>query len=155
MAFDASADERDTRGFISMTSDLAGLAVEGELHVGAAGLDADGPDDRQRGVAQRLELGVGQGHRGRHGHRVAGVDAHRIDVLDRADDHRVVVAIAHDLELELAPTEHRLFEQHLPDRARVEGALESIAQLVRGRMRRRRPRPPSVNPGRRITGKPI
>ncbi len=59
------------------------------------------------------------------------MDAHRIHVLDRADDHGVVVAVADDLELELSPPQHRLFEEHLPDRARVERALETVPKVVR------------------------
>ena len=43
--------------------DLAGLAVDRELHVRAAGLDADGADDGHGRVAQRLVLAVGQRHR--------------------------------------------------------------------------------------------
>uniref|UniRef100_A0A6J5ZZQ7 Unannotated protein n=1 Tax=freshwater metagenome TaxID=449393 RepID=A0A6J5ZZQ7_9ZZZZ len=43
------------------------------------------------------------------------MDTHRIDVLDRADDHAVVLAVAHHFELELAPAEDRLVQQHLTD----------------------------------------
>ena len=64
--------------------------------------------------------------------RVAGVDAHRVDVLDRADDDDVVVAVAHHLELELAPAEHRLLDQHLVDRARREALGDDLAQLGLG-----------------------
>ena len=59
--------------------------------------------------------------------------AHRVEVLDRADDHDVVVAVAHDLELELVPAAHRLLDEHLPDRARGEPALHLVAQLGAGR----------------------
>ena len=84
--------------------DLAGRAVERELDVGAAGRDADGADHRDRRVAQALQLLVGERHHGRDGHRVAGVHAHRVDVLDRADDHRVVGDVAHHLQLDLGPS---------------------------------------------------
>ena len=67
-------------------------------------------------VAQGLVLAVGEALLGRDGDRVPGVHPHRVDVLDRADDHHVVVAVAHDLELELAPAQHRLVQQHLIDR---------------------------------------
>ena len=70
--------------------ELAGLAVERELDVRAAGLDAHRADHGGRRVAQRLELAVRQRHRRRHADRVAGVHAHRVEVLDRADDHHVV-----------------------------------------------------------------
>jgi hypothetical protein len=57
------------------------------------------------------------------------VDAHRVDVLDRADDHDVVGVVAHDLELELAPAEHGLVEEHLPDRRRGEPARDHPLEL--------------------------
>ncbi len=65
----------------------------------------------------RLVLPVGQRHRRRDRDRVAGVHAHRVDVLDRADHDDVVVAVAHQLELELLPAEHALLDQHLVHRA--------------------------------------
>ena len=58
------------------------------------------------------------------------MDAHRVDVLDRADDHDVVVVIAHHLELELAPSDHRLVEQHLTDRRGLDPAGGDRPQLV-------------------------
>ena len=61
---------------------------------------------------------------------VAGVDAHRIDVLDRADDDAVVVAVAHDLHLVLFPAEHRFLDQHLGGRRGVEAALHDVEELV-------------------------
>src|SRR4029450_13262592 len=132
VAFDASALERETRGFISMTTrrpvsggtanwmlqppgstptarspamptagaprvhlDAArapGVGVDGELDVAAAGVHADRPQHGDADVAHLLVLAVGEGHRGGDGHRVAGVHAHRVDVLDRADDDHVVAA---------------------------------------------------------------
>ena len=71
------------------------------------------------------------------------MDAHRVDVLDRADDHDVVVAVAHHLELELAPADHRLLDQDLVDRARREALGDDLAQLGLGRGRCRRPGRPS------------
>ena len=97
--------------------DLAALAVDRELHVGAAGLDADRADHLGGRVAQRLVLAVGERHGGRAADRVAGVHAHRIEVLDRADDHDVVEPVADHLELELAPALDRLLDEHLRDRA--------------------------------------
>jgi hypothetical protein len=109
------------------------LGMDGELDVRAAGVDADLADDRERGVAQELVLLVGQRLRRGDGDAVAGVHAHRIEVLDRADDDDVVVAVAHHLELEFLPAGDRLLDQDLADR--------------RGRQARRRRSartPPSV-----------
>ena len=105
--------------------------VDRELHVGAAGLDADAAQHGERGVAHVLVLDVGERLRRRHGDRVAGVHAHRVDVLDRADHHAVVARVAHDLELELLPAEQRLVDLHLADRAGLD-ALGHEAVELRG-----------------------
>src|SRR5258705_12379770 len=90
---------------------LAVGGIHGELDVAAARFDADLPDDRDRGVPHALILAVGERHRGRDGDRIAGVHAHRIDVLDGAHDHDVVAAVAHDLELEFLPAEHAALDE--------------------------------------------
>ena len=46
---------------------------------------------------------------------VAGVHAHRVEVLDRADDDDVVVAVAHQLELVFLPAVDRLLDEHVGD----------------------------------------
>ena len=111
---------------------VAGLAAARELDVRAAGVDADRADDRRRRVAQLLVRLVGQRHLRRDRDRVARVDAHRVEVLDRADDHDVVDPVAHDLELELVPAAHRLLDEHLADRRLREAALDLAAQLLLG-----------------------
>ncbi|KAG1249077.1 hypothetical protein G6F68_013531 [Rhizopus microsporus] len=70
----------------------AGLRVDAELHVRATGIDADLAQHGDGGIAQALVLLVGQGLRRGHGDRVTGVHAHRVQVLDRADDDAVVRA---------------------------------------------------------------
>ena len=44
------------------------------------------------------------------------MDAHRVDVLDRADHHDVVALVAHELELVLLPPDDRLLEEDLGGR---------------------------------------
>ena len=73
-------------------ADLARVAVARELDVRPAGVDADRADDGDRRVAQLLVGLVGERHLRRDRHRVARVHAHRVEVLDRADDHDVVGA---------------------------------------------------------------
>src|SRR5918997_861350 len=91
--------------------DLLRHRVDRELDVGAARLDPDRADHGDRLVAELLVEPVAERLLGRDGHGVTRVHAHRVDVLDRADDHDVVRAVAHHLELELAPAEHRLVDQ--------------------------------------------
>ena len=110
-------------------ADVAGLAVAGELDVRAAALDADRADDRRRSVAQLLVALVGERHLGRDGDRVARVHPHRVEVLDRADDHDVVIAVADHLELELVPADERLLDEHLPHRALAQRPVEQPFEL--------------------------
>ncbi len=107
---------------------LARLAAARELDVRAARLDADCTDDCRGGIAQLLVGLVGERHLRRDGDRVARVHAHRVEVLDRADDDHVVRAIAHHLELELVPAAHRLLDEHLPDRRLPQAALDLVGE---------------------------
>ena len=109
---------------------LAVVRVDRELHVGAPGIDPDLAQAGDRGVAHVLEFLVGQGQRRRHGDRIAGVDAHGVEVLDRADDDAVVGAVAHHLHLEFLPAEHRLLDQHLADRRGAQAGEHDVLELV-------------------------
>ena len=104
--------------------------VHRELHVRSAGLHPDLAQHRDRGVAHDLIFLVGQRQRRRHGDRVAGVHAHRVDILDGADDDAVVVLIADDLHLVFLPAEHRFLDQHLAGRRGVEAALDDLQELL-------------------------
>ena len=87
--------------------------VDGELHIGAAGIDADFAQHRNGAIAHDLELLVGQRQRRGDGDGIAGVHAHGVDILDRADDDAIVGAIAHDFHFILFPAQHRFLDQHL------------------------------------------
>ena len=106
------------------------FGIDGELHVGAARLDADLAQNRQRGVAHDLVFLVGERQRGRDGDGIARVDAHRIDVLDGADDDAVIRLVADDLHLVFLPAEHTLLDQHLIGGRRVEAALDDVEEFL-------------------------
>ena len=108
----------------------SGGGIDGELDVRSAGIDADLAQHRDGGVAHDLVLLVGQGQRRRHGDRIAGVDAHRVDVLDRADDDAVVPLVADHLHLEFLPAEHRFLDQDLMGRRGIEAAGDDGVELV-------------------------
>jgi hypothetical protein len=59
------------------------------------------------------------------------VYAHRIEVLDRADDDAVAGRVAHHLELVLLPALERAFDEHLPDGTGREAGLDAGAKLFR------------------------
>ncbi len=119
---------RDAR--VHLDDDHAAVVgVDRELDVAAAGVDADLADDVDADVAQVLVLAVGEGERGSDRDRVAGVHAHRVDVLDRADDHDVVVLVAHELELVLLPAEDRLLEEHLGGRRGLQPLARDAVQV--------------------------
>src|SRR3989441_3745650 len=85
-------------------------------------------DDRDRGVAHTLVFAVGERHRRRHGDRVAGVHPHGIEVLDRADDHDVVPAVAHHFELEFLPAEHAALDQRRVHGGKLQRALDHLLE---------------------------
>src|SRR3546814_523542 len=89
------------------------LWIDCELYVGTACFHADFAQDRDARVPHDLIFLVGERQRRRNGDAVTRVDAHRIDVLDRADDDGIVVPVADDLHLIFLPAEERLLDQHL------------------------------------------
>ena len=103
--------------------------LDSELNIGPAGLDADFPNDGGGGIAHALIFLVGEGLRGSHGDGVAGVDAHGIEIFDRADDHEVVADVAHDFQLELFPAEDGLFDEGLMHRAGIERQGDGFGKL--------------------------
>ena len=84
---------------------------------------------RDRGVAHDLIFLVGQRQRRGDGDGIAGVDAHRVDVLDRADDDAIVRLVADHLHLEFLPAEHALLDQHFVGRRGVDAALDDLDEL--------------------------
>ena len=95
---------RDAR--VHLDDDHAAVGrADRELHVRTAGIDADLAQDGDRRVAHDLVFLVGQRLRRRDGDRVAGMHAHRIEVLDRADDDAVVLLVADHLHLEFFPAD--------------------------------------------------
>src|SRR5699024_1832216 len=77
-----------------------------------------------------LILAIGQGHRGGDGDRIPGMNAHRIEVLDGADDSVVVCTIANDLELVFLPTEEALFDEAFVNGAALEGPADRLIELA-------------------------
>ena len=130
VALDASALERLTRGFISMmhSRPFSGLTANWMFEP-----PVSTPISRmQAKLASRMMLPflVGQRLDRRDRDRVAGVDAHRIEVLDRADDDAVVVLVAHHLGLEFLPADERFLDENLADRRRFEAALGHGIELL-------------------------
>ena len=87
--------------------------IHRELHVRAARLHADLAQDRDGGVAHHLVFAVGKRQRRGDRYAVAGMHAHRIDVLDGADDDAVVLRVADNLHLVLFPAEDGFLDQDL------------------------------------------
>ena len=57
------------------------------------------------------------------------MDAHCVEILDRADDDNVVVDIPHDLEFVFFPTHDRDFDQDLVNRTQLETACDNLIKL--------------------------
>ena len=123
MALDASADERDTRGFISITtmrpssgSRPTARSIRRSRRRSRAA--------RDRAVAHDLVFLVGQRQGRGDGDAVAGVHAHRIDVFDGADDDAVVRRVADHFHLDILSSPAGFLDQDLgigeaPARAQI------------------------------------
>ncbi len=85
--------------------------VNRELDVGPTRLDSDAPDASERVVPHGLELDVGKSLCRSNCDRIARVNPHGVEVLDRAHHDAVVHAVAHHLELELLPAGDRALDQ--------------------------------------------
>ena len=109
--------------------DATGLRVDAELHVAAAGIHADLAKHRDGGIAQALVFLVGQGLRRCDGDAVAGMHAHRIEVLDAAHDDAVVRRVADHFHLEFLPAQHRFLDQHFAGRREFQPAIDDLDQL--------------------------
>ncbi len=107
----------------------AGLGADRELHVGTTSVDADLSQHVDGCIAQPLVLLIRQRLRWRHRDRVARVDTHRIDVLDRANDDAVVVPITNDFHLEFLPANYRFFQQNLGRRRHLEAVSDYALEL--------------------------
>src|SRR5581483_2610419 len=119
---------RDTRIHLH-DHHAAVCGINGELHVGSAGVDADFAQAAQGSVAHHLVFAIGERLRGRDGDGVACMDAHGIEVLNGADDDGVIRQIAHDFELEFLPAEDALFDQDFVDGRKVDAALQNVDQI--------------------------
>ena len=118
------------------------VRIDGELHVGTAGIDADLAQHRDAGVAHDLVFLVGQRLRRRDGDRVAGMHAHRIEVLDRADDDAVVLACRAPPPSRILSSRAAIPRSAVPWSARLPGRACRSRRILPGCRRcRRRCRP--------------
>ena len=126
VALDASAELRDTRGFIStitmrpVLGSMANCTLEPPVSTPISRRQASAR------VAHHLIFAVGQRLRGGDGDGIAGVDAHGVEVFDGAHDDGVVRLIAHHFELEFLPAEDAFFDQDFMDRREVDAALQNF-----------------------------
>ena len=131
VAFDASALERETRGFISMTIDPAVARVDRELDVAAAGVDADRADDRRCAMSRSVWYS-------RSVSVIAGATVIESPVCtpigSRFSIEQTITTlsarVAHHLELVLLPAEDRLLQEHLGGRAGAQAGAGDPAQVV-------------------------
>ena len=105
VALEASAEERDTRGFISITTmrPSSGLTPNCTLDPPVSTpISRSTASEASRMIWYSLSVSVSAGATV----IIAGMHAHRIEVLDRADDDAIVLLVAHHFHLELFPAEH-------------------------------------------------
>src|SRR5690606_27897462 len=79
--------------------------------------------------AHDLVFLIGQGLRRGDGDGVAGVHAHRVEVLDGADDDAVVLLVADHLHLVFLPADQRFVDQQFAGRRQIEAAGADLLEL--------------------------
>ena len=131
VALEASAEDRDNPRVHLHDEQFAVFRIHRELDVASSGFDADLADNGDGGVAHRLILDVAERLGRRHRDRIAGVDAHRVEVLDRADHDHVVGGVAHHLELVLLPPDHAAIDEDLRDGRGVQSPAHQALELLR------------------------
>mmetsp|Transcript_2844 Transcript_2844/g.8482 ORF Transcript_2844/g.8482 Transcript_2844/m.8482 type:complete len:686 (+) Transcript_2844:1556-3613(+) len=104
--------------------------VDGHLDVGPTAFDAHFPDNSHRGIPQTLILFVGDGLHRRNGDRITSMHAHRVHILDGANDDHIISQVPHHLQLVLLPPKQRLLDLHLRRHRRIQAALANLQKLV-------------------------
>ena len=103
--------------------------IDGELHIRAAGLHPDLAQNRQRGIAHDLVFLVGERQSGRDRDRIARMHAHRIEILDRADDDAIVRLVADDFHFIFFPAENAFLDQDLIGRRGIDAAFDDLDEF--------------------------
>ena len=86
--------------------------MNGKLNVRTTRFNSNLANHRKTCVTHSLVFFVRQCLSGGDGDRVAGVDAHWIKVLNRADNDNVVIQVTHHFHLVLLPADDGLFNQN-------------------------------------------
>ncbi len=106
------------------------LRMNRELNVRPACFHADLANHRETGVTHALIFLVGKRLRGGYSNRIPGVDPHGIEILYRANDHDVVVHVAHHFHFIFFPTDDRFFDQHFLGGRGIETAADQFVVLL-------------------------
>ena len=111
-------------------NDAVGNRIVRELNVRAAD-DADLFDDAVRVTFEAfLQLLANRQHR-RGAEGVAGVNAHRVDVFDKADGNQFIVRVADDFDFQFFPTGDRFFDQNFRNHRSGQTASDDGAEFFR------------------------
>ena len=101
--------------------------MDGELHVGTAGIDADFAQHRDGGVAHQLVFLVSQRLRRCHGDGIAGVHTHG----SRFSMEQTMMQLSwwsrHHLHLELFPANEALFDEQLVGGREFQTGLQMVS----------------------------
>ena len=113
-------------------NDAAVCWVDRKLYVGAAAGNAYTLENGDGVVAEVLKLFIGKRLSWSNGNGVSCVDAHWIEVLDRADNNTVTCGIAHDLHLNFFPALNGLLYQYLVLWRKQKALLHNLYELFWG-----------------------
>ena len=103
--------------------------MNGELNVRSTRLHAHFADDGNGGITHKLVLFVRQSLGGGDGNGIARVHSHGVKILDGADDHDIVIQVAHDFELKFLPADDRFLDQDFVNGRELKSAAGNFFKL--------------------------
>ena len=100
--------------------------VKMQIFQEVSSIDTNLAQNGNAGVAHDLVFFIGQGQGRGHGDAVAGMHAHRVHILNRADDDCVIGGVAHHFHFILFPTQKALINQDLTDGGRIQAGFAKM-----------------------------
>ena len=89
--------------------------IHSELDIRAARVHPDFSDNFNGGIPHLLIFPVRQRLDGRDGNAITGVNPHRVNVFNGADDYDVVCTVSHHLQFKFLPADDRFFDEEFID----------------------------------------
>src|SRR5690606_30701479 len=107
------------------------IGIERELHITTTGELSDAVHHPDGQIAHPLIYRIGKRQRGCDRDRIARVDSHGIEILDRAYNNDVADIVAQQFKLKLLPAQNALLHEYFVYRGCVETPIQRFIKAFR------------------------